>query len=303
MFKKVLIGSAVFIALYAGLVQVQILVTQKAGRKAALSGSPKKEATHKVFSFSFAKYTPEGQKEIEIEGDSADILSTTVYLSNVVAKAYAEEVPVTMTADKGNYDKTRNKVHLHENVVATTADGARLLTEELDIHPAEKMMETQVEVQVKKDNINIEGVGAQGDSQLKRVKFKKNVTVIIQTAEAAVSGAAQAEGGPTVITCDGPLVIDYSKNIAHFKDNVAAEDRRGKLTADVMDVYYNKLSRRVSKIVALGNVVIENPDGNKTFSDSVIYLADEGRIILGGDTEALYYEGASESFPGGNKLL
>jgi hypothetical protein len=36
-------------------------------------------------------------------------------------------------------------------------------------------------------------------------------------------------------------------------------------------------------------VVIENPDGNKTYSDNVIYLADEGKVILGGDTEALYF--------------
>jgi len=70
-----------------------------------------------------------------------------------------------------------------------------------------------------------------------------------------------------------------------------AQDSRGKLTADTMDVYYNRVSRRVSKIVGAGDVVIENPDGNKTYSDSVIYLADEGRIILGGDTEALYFNG------------
>ncbi len=136
----------------------------------------------------------------------------------------------------------------------------------------------------KKDNINIEGEGARGDSNLKKVKFKKNVTVVVQDPKAKAAG-------PTVITCDGPLTIDYEKNIAHFKENVVAQDARGKLSADIMDVYYNKVSRQVAKIVALGNVVIENPDGNKTYSDSVIYLADEGRIILGGDAEALYFGG------------
>jgi lipopolysaccharide export system protein LptA len=85
--------------------------------------------------------------------------------------------------------------------------------------------------------------------------------------------------------------VDYEKNIAHFKDNVVAEDNRGKLMADVMDVYYNKVSSQVSKIVALGNVVIENPDGNQTFSANAIYLAEEGRVILGGDTEAIYFQG------------
>jgi len=95
-----------------------------------------------------------------------------------------------------------------------------------------------------------------------------------------------------VITCDGPLVVDYDKNVARFHDNVVAEDQRGKLRADVMDVYYSKTTRRVSKIVATGNVVVDNPDGNQTYSDNVIYLAEEGRIILGGDAEALYKEGS-----------
>jgi LPS export ABC transporter protein LptC len=251
---------------------------------------------HKVHVFQFVKYTPSGEKEIEIEGDTADIFARTVQLINVVAKAYAEEMPVTITADHGNYDKSSNTVHLNKNVVATAENGTRLLTEELDIQPADRVMETEVQAQVKKDNIHVEGLGARGDSTLKKVKFKKNVTVVVQDTE-----DPEAAGGPTVITCDGPLVVDYAKNIAQFKDNVVAEDARGRLTADAMDVYYNKVSRRVSKIVAMGNVVIENPDGNQTFSDNVIYLADEGRVILGGDAEALYFQG-EESDLGGDLL-
>ena len=221
---------------------------------------------------------------MEIEGDSANILEANVVLMNVVAKAYAEETPVTITADHGNYDKTANRVQLHKNVVATAENGARLLTEQLQIIPDKQTMDTDVHAQVKKDNINVNGLGASGDSNLKKVTFKKNVTVVVQDP-------ASPENGPTVITCDGPLLIDYEKNIAYFKKNVVAQDTRGKLIADTMDVYYNRVSRKVSKILAMGNVIIENPDGNKSYSDSVLYLADEGKIILGGDTEALYYGG------------
>lgn len=283
MIKRIILLFAALVVFYVFFVQVQVVITKKQRAQQAVE-KPAKAAVHKVYSFAFTKYTAEGQKEVEIEGDSADILSNTVQLMNVMAKAYAEEVPVTVTADRGEYDKKQNKIHIEQNVVATTDDGTRLVTESLDMLPSEHVVETEKPAQVKKDNINVEGTGARADTQLKKVKFKTNVTVVVQNTE-------DKNAGPTVITCDGPLVVDYEKNIAHFKDNVVAKDTRGKLSADTMDVYYNRVSRRVGKIVAAGDVVIENPDGNKTYSDSVIYLADEGRIILGGDTEALYFGG------------
>ena len=281
MIRKAIIFCVAFIFLYTGIVWLQFFIGNKWG-KAPVQDKAQNENTPKLYSFAFSKYTQTGEKQLEIEGDSANILEKTVLLMNVVAKAYAEESPVTITADRGDYDKAANKVHLEKNVIATTENGTRLLTEELQIHPDQHVMETDVPAQVKKDNINVDGVGARGDSNLKKVTFKKNVTVVVQDPQ-------DLKNGPTVITCDGPLLIDYEKNIAHFKKNVVAQDARGKLTADLMDVYYNRVSRRVSKIVALKNVVIENPDGNKTYSDSVVYLADEGKIILGGDTEGLYF--------------
>lgn len=290
MIRKVIIASICFVVLYTGLVQIQVY-RDKGKIRPTGEKDDSRRMTQKVYNFSFAKYAADGEKEIEIEGDSANIFTQTVDLMNVVAKAYAEETPVTITADEGSYHKPTSLVHLQKNVIATTENGTRLLTEELDIHPEKRMMETDLEAEVKKDNINVKGLGAKGDSRLKKVKFDKNVTVVVQDPQAPMQD-------PTIITCDGPLIVDYEKNIAHFKDNVIAEDPRGKLTADVMDVYYNKVSRRVSKIVAVGNVVIENPDGNKTYSDNVIYLADEGRVILGGDTEALYVEDSDLQFDG-----
>jgi len=285
--KKLLISCAAFIVLYLGVIQVQLFLAQRREMKRLSNPTVLKEIdkSHKVYSFSFSKYTTAGDKEIEIEGDAADVFARSVVLKNVIAKAYAEESPVTITADEGTVDKTTSKIRLDKNVVATTENGARLLTETLNILPTTKVLETAAEAEVKKDNISIEGTGAQGDSRLKRVKFKKKVTVVVKNPESESKT-------PTVITCDGPLVVDYDKNVARFHDNVVAEDQRGKLRADVMDVYYSKTTRRVSKIVATGNVVVDNPDGNQTYSDNVIYLAEEGRIILGGDAEALYKEGS-----------
>ena len=239
---------------------------------------------HKVYSFSFSKYSTAGKKELEIEGDTANILARTVALSNVIAKAYADETPVTVTADQGVFDKSTSTVHLSKNVVATTQEGARLVTTSLDIHPKEKLLDTEEKVSVQKDNIDVDGMGARGDSELKRMNFHKNVTVVIQSNDPDTSI-------PTVITCDGPLEIEYDRNIAHFHDNVVATDHRGKLKADKMDVFYDKVTKKVAKIEAMGNVVIITPEGNATYSDEVEYLAEEGRILMGGSTEAVYFPG------------
>lgn len=287
MLRRMILIAVLCLAAYIVWIQFQVL-SQK-GIFTIQKKEAKKEETQKVYFFSFTKYNPTGGKEIEIEGDSANILAETVDLLNVVAKAYAEETPVTITADRGKYEKKTNKVHIEQNVVATTQDGTRMTTEELDIYPDKHVLENEVQTIVRKNNINVDGIGARGDTNLKRVKFKKNVTVVVQPDK-------DSNEDPTVITCDGPLEIDYNQNIAYFKENVIAKDRRGTLYSDLMDVYYSKESKKVSKIIARGNVMIENPDGNKTYSDSVIYLADEGRVILGGDTEALYAGGSSESF-------
>jgi LPS export ABC transporter protein LptC len=284
MIKRFLILCAAFIVLYLGLIQVQVILTQKReGRRQAQGVSEKEDSSHKVYTFSFSKYTTSGDKEVEIEGDSADVFARSVVLKNVIAKAYAEESPVTITADQGTVDKATSKIRLEKNVVATTENGTRLLTEGLDLLPTKKLLETELPAEVKKDNISVEGVGAQGDSRLKKVKFKKKVMVVVKNPDSETAK-------PTVITSDGPLIVNYDENIARFHKNVVAEDERGKLTANLMDVYYNKDTRRVAKIVAMGDVIVENPDGNQTFSDNVIYLAEEGRIILGGDAEALYFE-------------
>lgn len=289
MLRRMIVIALLCLAAYIVWIQLQVL-SQKGIFKSTKS-SKQQEDTQKVYFFSFTKYNPTGQKEIEIEGDSANILAETVDLLNVVAKAYAEETPVTITADKGKYDKKTNMVHINSNVVATTQDGTRMTTEKLDIYPEKHILENDVQTIVRKNNINVDGVGARGDTNLKRVKFKKNVTVIVQPDK-------NSSEDPTVITCDGPLEIDYNKNIAYFKDNVLAKDNRGTLHSDTMDVYYSKQNKKVSKIVARGNVMIENPDGNKTYSENVVYLADEGRVILGGDTEALYAGGSRESLSG-----
>lgn len=257
------------------------LVAVKAGNpKSGAQTSEVSAPSQKVYSFSFSKYTNEGKREIEIEGDSADIFAKVVKLSNVIAKAYADEKPITITADRGVFDKDSSNIHLKENVVATSEQGAILRSDSLDIDITKRALSTEDTAHIERENVSLKGTGAEGYSEDKKIHFKKNVTVVIRNEKTG--------GKATVITCDGPLDVDYANNVAHFNENVTATDNRGKLIADYMDVHYDRDSRRVYKIVARGNVVIEQ-EGNVTYSDNVVYLAEEGRVIMGGDPEAVYY--------------
>ena len=294
MMRKLILVSFALVLAYIALIQWKLYFHTRSDVEFWKRGA--NQATHetaqRVYSFSFSKYTENGERELEIEGDSADIFSQNVALINVIAKAYAEETPVTITADKGSIDRTSNEILLNRNVVASTENGARLMTDQLTIHPNDKRMETDSATKVKKDNINIEGMGAISDSELNKVKFKKTVTVVVQDPDSETKS-------PTVITSDGPLEIDYKRDVAHFSNNVVAHHDRGVLTADYMDVLYDKDSRRVWKIIARGNVVIESKEGNTTYSDNAVYLAKEGRVVLGGDVEAEYRKnesGFDESF-------
>ena len=291
---KKMVGVCVMLALlYAGFIQIQLWLGSKQHVTQDELSKPE-VSSNKIYSFAFSKYSTSGNKEWEIEGDSANIFSRDIVLKNVIARALAQESPITITADDGVFDKSTNNVHLENNVIATTKNGARLLTEKLDIHPNEKTVETNVQAKVKRDNINVEGIGATGDSELKRVEFKKNVTVVIKDPNTETNA-------PTIITSDGPLEIDYEENIAHFSQNVVTKDERGQLVADFMDVFYDSKTKKVYKVIATGNVVITNKDGNVTYSDNAIYLADEGKIILGGDVEAIGNKKSSGSRSGPGK--
>lgn len=281
MVKNIIRLSIILVLAYIGLVQFQLWLTSKNWKIQEDENNESSNKTlQKVYSFSFSKYDTNGKKELEIEGDSANVMSRNILFTNVLAKAYAEDSPITITADNGVFDKSSSNVHLEKNVIATTKTGTRLLTEELDINPGDKTVATELHAKVKRENIHVEGIGASGDSQLKKVNFKKNVTVVVQNTDSETQT-------PTIITCDGPLEIDYDRNIAHFSQNVVAKDERGRLFADFMDVFYSQTTKKIYKIISTGNVIITNKDGHTTYSDNAIYLAEDGKIILGGDVEAV----------------
>ena len=211
----------------------------------------------KMMAFSLSGFEKTGKKKWEVQGKSADIMSEVVNLTDVVAKAYGEESDMTLTADKGAFNRASSDAHFESNVVVTGSNGTKMTTDALDWKNADQKIVTDRPVEMKAD-----------------VKNKKD--------------DGTEEKIPTTITCDGPMEIDYGKNYAVFNTNVKVNDERGQLFCDTATAYYDARTKQVSKIIAKGNVKIIR-GGSWTYSDEATYLAPDQKVILTGSPRVMIY--------------
>lgn len=87
---------------------------------------------------------------------------------------------------------------------------------------------------------------------------------------------------PTVITSDGPLDVDFNKNIAIFHDNVVIKDKNGQVYSDLMRVFFKNENREISRVEAEGNVIIY-VDNKIAKGDKALYKVPEGILELTGN--------------------
>jgi LPS export ABC transporter protein LptC len=240
---------------------VIFLFTGCEGKKAKTPLPPEEEAgistDQKMMAFSLSGFEKTGKKKWEVQGRSADIVSEVVNLTDVVAKAYGDQSDMTLTADKGSFNRATNDAHFESNVVVTGNNGTKMTTDALDWKNAEQKVVTDKPVEMKSDVKSLKDDGAEMKT-------------------------------PTVITCDGPMEIDYGKNYAVFNTNVKVNDERGQLFCDTATAYYDAKTRQVSKIIAKGNVKIVRA-GSWTYSDEATYLAPEQKVILTGSPRVVMY--------------
>lgn len=230
----------------------------------ALSGSG-----DKMLNFCLDGITKDEKRRWSIQGDAVDTSSNSsiIDMTRIIAKAYDQQGSVTLTADKGRFDQDKNIVHAQSNVVVTNSEGVHLNTNSLDWDADTQQISTNDFVTVQKDNWQVSGLGAFALPDLKKIIFKEENTVMVQP--------------DTVITCSGPLNIDYEKNSAIFRDDVIINHKKDRIFSDRMDVFFDPKTKKIVKVVALGNVRIEQTD-NSTFSQKAVYLAEEGKVTLTG---------------------
>ncbi len=265
--------------------------------KSPAQAAEAKESDQQIGDFSLAGYGEKGRKSWDLAGKSADIFNEVVKLKEVVGNHYADKDNINLTADNGEFDKKSGLVHLEDNVVITTSGGARLTTDSLDWDRKQQMVSTMDTVNLQRQDMNLTGKGAKGFTELKQVALEKNVRLDIEPKDKQ-SGKKEKIS----VICDGPLEVDYEKNIAIFNNNVKVETSDLTIYSDRMEVFFTskqkgasvtgaaaEMSSSINKIVAYGNVRILR-GGNTSYSQEAVYTALDKRIVLTGRPHIEIYQ-------------
>lgn len=270
------------------------------------------ESEQQIQDFSLAGFGEKGKKTWDLQAESADIFQDFVKLKNIVGNLYTEKGQnIKITSVRGDFDKRDGRVRLEENVVITTSDGARLTTDSLDWDRKNQTVLTEDPVNIERQNLKAFGQGAKGHPDLNKVTLDKYVRVDINSTE---EPQTTKDEDKIVITCYGPLEIDYNKNVAIFKNNVKVESKDAQIFSDRMEVYFIKsdeektpesdeesgvMGTKIEKIIALGNVKIVRGE-NVSYSEEAIYTASDRKIVLVGSPKLIIYSTEDFNASSGN---
>lgn len=199
-----------------------------------------------ISTFSLMGHTEQGRKKWEIQGQTADLLTERVKLSPVRATQYGQ-TEVHLSAQQGQYEKSSQQVHLEGDVVVTTSDGAEMTTNQLDWSQEQETGTTSEPVRVTRPGMVVTGVGGMGRPKAKYVRLLKKIQVVLQDGQ-----------GKTVITCDGPLEVDYGRQKARFWKNVLVRDAQGWIRSDRMDATLDPKTNQMVKAIFWGHVRIDH---------------------------------------------
>ncbi|MDD2703178.1 MAG: LPS export ABC transporter periplasmic protein LptC [Candidatus Omnitrophica bacterium] len=271
------------------------------------------DAQQQIRDFSISGFGEKGKKDWDLAGKSADITNDEVIkLNSIEGNFYSDNDEIKLTADKGDFDKSKDTVHLEDNVIVTTASGTRMTTDSLNWDRKAQLLETRDIVNIERSNMTATSVGASGRPDMNRVNLEKDVVVKIDNN--AVETKKEESLKEIVITCDGPLEVDYQNNMATFKNNVIVDMKDSNIKSDTMDVYFSRnkeakpqspgpgsemMGNQIDRIVARGNVRIFRGE-NVSYSDEAVYSSATRKITLSGKPRLVLFtskdvtEGLSE---------
>ena len=237
---------------------------QGPGGQSASTSGPQGDS---ISAFTLVGHADDGRKKWEIQGQTANLLGETVHLSPVSATSFGN-VNVHLTAERGQFHREAQDIHLEKDVIATTSDGARLTTDSFDWMAKLETGRTADWVTVTRPGMTVVGKGGIGYPKLKRLRLERQVTVTLK-----------GEKGTTLVTCDGPMEVDYGRRRARFWRNVLVRDAKGFIRSDRMDVALEQETNRMEKATCWGHVEIHH-EAQVAFCNRANYWQSPGRTRL-----------------------
>jgi len=231
--------------------------------------------------FNLQGYTNTGKKSWDVSGDTADVSGTKIKLSNVNANSYGEQ-QMNVTAETGYIDRESGHMRLETDVVITSDDGSKLMTDSIEWDREKDLVKSDDDVFISNDRFTATGKGMQAKPGLKNVQIKKDVTVRLKRKD-----KQKKESQTVTITSDGPMIIDQLLSKARFEVNVVAVQDDQILRADVMEIYFDESMSNLKKMVCVGNVEIIQGE-NRTYADKAVYNAVDQKLILSGRPKLIF---------------
>ena len=278
MFKKFLfLISLLFFSLVAGFVSAE--TTQ-------MSPAKTNSEPQQMQDFNIAGYGAAGQKTWDVQGANMDMNGDDIKISDITAHLYGAKENMVLTADKGHFDKETGIVHLQDHVKAVTDSGAQLKTDTLDWSQKEQVITTNDKVNITKGNMTAEGKGIEVKPDFKVAKLEKDVILTVEKQKEAKKDTDKEGGfqmGKMVITCDGPMEMNYEKQYAIFEKNVKVEGdaAQGTMIADKMTLRFNTETKQIDRMEAEGNVKVIRGE-NTSYSDGAVFTATDKTLRLTG---------------------
>jgi lipopolysaccharide export system protein LptA len=218
-----------------------------------------------------------------VAGDQATVSDpaaqpNVVVQNNIKGSTTYDKNVIDFEAKKAMYHTDGSTLELKNDVKFKTSEGVALETDSLAWNKKDNLVTTPDEVKISKSNpdFNVTGKGLTASPGMKTVNLDNSVKVEIPKQQ-----GAGAEAGFIVVTCDGPLEVQYDNGMAIFHDNVHVDQNESELYADMAYVYFDSKTRALTKVVAEGNVkVVRGKD--VSYADKATYFADGKRVILEG---------------------
>ncbi|MBF0215595.1 MAG: LPS export ABC transporter periplasmic protein LptC [Candidatus Omnitrophica bacterium] len=238
------------------------------------SGKGQNEALkQKVLTFSIDGKTNKGLKQWHLEGRAAEIIQDDIHLEELSAEIFGEEFKAHISSDSGIYRRNKEEVELIGNVQVKSEDGGSLSTSRAKWSHATKEITTDEDVLIVRSGMTAAGKGARANSETKEAVLFKDITVKMEPG--------------TVIKCDGPLEVSFENYKAVFHDNVHVVDKDGDLFSDLLTVNIDTVTKKVSDVVAEGNVKLKRGKsytlcGKATYNENTgtIQFLDKPRIVI-----------------------